>query len=270
MVLLRAEQVREVVRLGPADNVPDRVHAPALHRARVVRAAMAERVVRRAKVAQRPASQNTAIGRRVRVLLARAARELVRAAMVRRRAVVPRAVMTVLLVVRPANVVSGNHMVNVVSASPTASAANASLTANAVSGNHTVSVRVARRVRVLLDRAARELVRAAREPVRAAMVTRRAVAPRAVTTPLLAVHRANVVSGNHMVNVVSASHTANAVSGNHTASAVNASPTVSVRVARRVHVLLVRAARELVRAATTIEVRVVMIARFARRLSNVR
>ena len=152
MVLHRAEQVREVVRLGPADNVPDRVHAPALHRARVVRVATAEQVVRRAKVAQRRASPNTAIVHRVHVLLARAARELARAEMVMRRAVAPRAVTTLLLVVRPANVVSGNHMVNAVSASHTG---------NAVSGNHTASVRVARRVRVQLARAAKDLARAA-------------------------------------------------------------------------------------------------------------
>ena len=159
-VLLRAEQVREVVRHDPVDNGPDRVHAPALRRDRVVRVATAERVVLRAKVAQRRASPNTAIDRRVPVRLARVAMVMRRVVAPRAGMMVaPRAVMTVLLGVRPVNAVSGNHM---------ASAVNASHMASAAIASRTVSVRVARRVRVPVVRAARELVRAATELVQAA------------------------------------------------------------------------------------------------------
>ena len=126
-------------RVGPANVVS------ASHTVNVVSANLTVNAVNASPTA------SVRVVHQVRVLLARAARERVRVLLVRVARELAR-VATVMLRVGPANVVSANHTVN---------AANA---------NHTVSVRVVHRVRVLAVRAAREPVRAAREPARAARI----------------------------------------------------------------------------------------------------
>ena len=124
--------VRVVLRV-PADLLVEDLHVPEARVKVHLETANAAQV-----------SPNTAIVLPDRVPVARAARELARAA-----TVMPR--------VGPANVVSASHTVNAVNASPTAS----------VRVVHRVRVLVAR---VLVVRAARELVRAAREQARAAKI----------------------------------------------------------------------------------------------------
>ena len=192
-----ARLVRVVLRV-PADLLVEDLHVPEARVKVHLETANAAQV-----------SPNTAIVLPDRVPVARAARELARAA-----TVMPR--------VGPANVVSASHTVNAVNASPTA------------------SVRVVHRVRVLVARVL--VVRAARELVRVERGLAR------VATVMLRVGPANVVSANLTVSVVSASHTVNVVSASHTVNAVSANPTVSVRVVHQVRVLLARAARELARA----------------------
>ena len=197
-----ARLVRVVLRV-PADLLVEDLHVPEARVKVHLETANAVQV-----------SPNTAIVLPDRVPVARAARELARAA-----TAMPR--------VGPANVVSASHTVNAVSANLTVNAANAS---------PTVSVRVVHQVRVLVARAARELVRVERGLAR-------------VATVMLRVGLANVVSASHTVN------------------AVNANPTVSVRVVLQVRVLVVRvlavrAAREQARAAK------IVVVRFAKSLSS--
>ena len=78
-----------------------------------------------------------------------------------------------------------------------------------------------------------------------------------VATVMLRVGPANVVSANRTVNVVSA---------NPTVNAANVNPTVSVRVVHRVHVLVVRVAREPVRVPVVRAAKIVAV-RFAKSLS---
>jgi hypothetical protein len=199
-------------------------------------------------------SPNTAIVLPDRVPVARAARELARAA-----TAMPR--------VGPANVVSASHTVSAVSANLTVNAANAS---------PTVSVRVVHQVRVLVARAARELVHVATVMLRvgpanvvSASHTVNAVSAvsanltvsvrvvlqvRVLVVRVLAVRAARelvraarelarvatVMLRVGLANVVSASHTVNVASASHTVNAVNANPTVSVRVVLQVRVLVVR------------------------------
>ena len=213
-----ARLVRVVLRV-PADLLVEDLHVPEARVKVHLETANAVQV-----------SPNTAIVLPDRVPVARAARELARAA-----TAMPR--------VGPANVVSASHTVSAVSANLTVNAANAS---------PTVSVRVVHQVRVLVARAARELVRVERGLAR-------------VATVMLRVGLANVVSASHTVNVASASHTVNAV---------NANPTVSVRVVLQVRVLVVRvlvarAARELARAAREqARAAKIVVVRFAKSLSS--
>ena len=125
--LVAAVLLARVVRRVPADLLVEDRHAREVRvKAQVVTANVAQ------------VSPNTAIVRPIRALLARAARDPARVA--RELA----------------------HVAKVMPRVGLAIAVSANLTVNAVSASLTVSVRVVRRVRVLVARAAREPARAAR------------------------------------------------------------------------------------------------------------